>query len=253
MKLLKRSQLTLVMALGLSTVFSGSTFAAQLSEDGAEAEPKVVNTAQLKPLPHLPLEIWLHIIKFIPIKQRLYLAARVCKLWKKHAYEMAHELNFTSNQQAQEIIPADEIIKVVQIYPAIKSLNFSGCEQIFNAELATITKSCPMLQSLNLDWCYQITDTGFQEIAINCPLLLSLILSWCGQITDTGLEVIAKNCKLLQSLDLFYCKKITNTGLQAIIENCKLLKTLTLLKCDQITAEAITQLKHTHQNLEIIG
>ena len=141
----------------------------------------------------------------------------------------------------------DTLGVIAEMFPNIKTLDLSGCENIIKAGLAHL-KDLPNLQSLNLFGCVNITNTGLASLngMIN---LRYLDLRRCMNITETGLASL-NDMTNLQSLNLTYCYQITNlSSLNGMIN----LQSLNLSGCTSITDLAPLNSMKNLQFLDLSG
>ena len=129
----------------------------------------------------------------------------------------------------------ENLIKYIIETYSFSNLNFTGCREITDSGLKSLT-NCT---SLNLSFCKNITDSGLKSL-VNCT---SLNLTYCYGITDEGLKSLT-NCA---SLNLSYCNKITDLGLGSLT-NCT---SLNLSHCKKITKGAKTELRKRMEVIDI--
>jgi hypothetical protein len=240
MKLLKQSQLALVMALGLSSVFSGSTFATQPEPEDDEIVALVTATEQLKlkqvtqptALPFLAPEIWKRIFTYLSIKDSHKILVHVCCEWKEIVYATITQLSLAKKSVAQ-------IIQIMQTYPKLHTFTYSFPQTSSINQIVSIApKSCPNLQALYLNDSCNTTDPEFVTIISNCPQLEILQICGSNEITDEGLLSIAQQCSRLKEFYLSGKNKITYEGVQAFVKHFNgNLNSIEFFGCPNITKE----------------
>jgi hypothetical protein len=213
MKLLKHSQLALVMALGLSSVFSGSMLATQT----ASTSPKddefgalVTATEQLS----LGQQQDAYAILLSALQKARVKDLDLVPNWNE-LIEYCHQI--TSLTFSEENISSEELALIVQHCPKLISLVFLACEGIADDGLKAIAQHCPNLRKLKFNYCPDITNTGLQPIAQRCPNLKDFKFSNCPGITDAGQEAFESDLKALTAKALDACPDTTSKPYKSLL------------------------------------
>lgn len=104
--------------------------------------------------------------------------------------------------------------------PGLVSIQLSGCENITNAGVETLTNLQSGLTAVDLSGCDKITDDGLVFLT-RLPVLSSLDLYFCDKVTDVGLMTLSR-VTTLTSLDISGCDNITARGIEALAKNAGL-------------------------------
>lgn len=128
-------------------------------------------------------------------------------------------LNLTGCQQITDV--AIQSLTKSQCAKTIRNLNFSNCSMLTDASLLQISKSFDRLQAINLKQCHLITDAGLNQLTAGCRTLRRLRIWGCQEITDEAMESVAENVGTnLTWLDVGLCPLIGDDGLIAIADKC---------------------------------
>ena len=64
---------------------------------------------------------------------------------------------------------------------------------------------CEALQSLNLSGCQDILDDSIVTLSTECTSLQRVQLSWCVKLTEKSLDALVTNCQKLTCVDMSHC------------------------------------------------
>ena len=114
----------------------------------------------------------------------------------------------------------------------------SGCHQITDASIISISTNCSGPQLLDLRNCQKITDASIISLSTHCTRIQSLHLSLCDQISDASIISISENCTGLKSLNVSETN-ISDASLIAIAKNCTGLQYLRTEACDSLSSDVL--------------
>ena len=121
----------------------------------------------------------------------------------------------------------------------LTDVNVSGCRNLTDEAIKAITSS-GSLRSLNVAYCGKLlTDESITAVARHCPALTSLTVADCKFLTDASLTAVGNGCPALTTLDVSRCKQLTDESIQALVVGCPALTTLNLRNCALLTDAAI--------------
>lgn len=104
-----------------------------------------------------------------------------------------------------EKLNTKDLLKILQAFPKINSLDLSGIDLIDDEIVHLITIFSSNLTKIKLSGC-QISDKSLDELALKYPNLSSIDLSYCRLITTVGIKKIKEKCLFLNTLDLRGCQ-----------------------------------------------
>lgn len=160
----------------------------------------------------------------------------------------------------------DDVLTLVQAYPAIRALNLNHCDRLTDSSLAAIASSCIALEQLSiaeavhvtddglialsnntllqlcrldLTGCVKLTDCGVTKLLARCQQMESMKIGQCPHISNYSMIRIAECCPDMQVLDINYCYKISDTGLLALSKGCRRVVSLNLDYCQFISSSGL--------------
>jgi hypothetical protein len=71
----------------------------------------------------------------------------------------------------------------------------SGCDDITDEGIRSLSLACHELTNLNISHCYEISVLSLQYLQQGCPLLHSLDLSGCVNITEEDQQYLPVACQ----------------------------------------------------------
>ncbi len=107
--------------------------------------------------------------------------------------------------------------------------------------MAQFATTSPHLTVLDLSGCSNLTDACLLSLSKCLPDLKTLLLNYCWAITDNGIEHLCSGCTKIEILNLEECFKLSDKSLPKI-GTLHRLKRLTLVGC-VFTREALELLK----------
>eukprot|EP01126_Amoeba_proteus_P005638 TRINITY_DN11913_c0_g1_i1.p1 TRINITY_DN11913_c0_g1~~TRINITY_DN11913_c0_g1_i1.p1 ORF type:complete len:494 (-),score=67.13 TRINITY_DN11913_c0_g1_i1:187-1668(-) len=99
--------------------------------------------------------------------------------------------------------------------------------------------TCPYLVSLDLTGCLQIGDGCVMSLSENCPNLLCLKMNMCNNLTDLGCSYISKLAQL-EILSFRTGANISDTGVLSVTKGCTNLKSLSLNRAQLLTSRSLS-------------
>lgn len=155
-----------------------------------------------------------------------------CQRWLKIQNEARHSIKFQFHDMSAPIC-IKYLSKLLDRFPALKSVSLSACTEIPDSALALFQSAGLKLKNISLDCCFSITDDGLSHICNSSNVLSSLSLYRCN-ISDIGLEHVARSCPNLEIINLSYCAHVSDSGIAALGEGCSGLKVVTISYCRNI-------------------
>ncbi|CDO94361.1 unnamed protein product [Kluyveromyces dobzhanskii CBS 2104] len=122
--------------------------------------------------------------------------------------------------------------------PALRLVDFSGCENITDKTIDKLVTLAPKLRNLFLGKCSRITDSALKSLARLGKNIQTMHFGHCFNISDEGVKVLVSNCPKIQYIDFACCTNLTNKTLYELAELPKL-KRIGMVKCSQITDEGL--------------
>ncbi|KNC51860.1 uncharacterized protein AMSG_07953 [Thecamonas trahens ATCC 50062] len=221
----------------------------------------------------LPAELVLHILRFLPLRQRAVMreVSRGCAelasiplLWR--TVRFSRHLALSRFDGAADLWLA-AVTRAPYLTSALRSLSLATCKDVTDTGLALALPQLPRLESLDLSRCwgvtdallaslalapaaahlrslnlymvYQVTDVGITRLAPATPRLVRLNLYKCSLVTDTGLAVVAASCPDLVELTLYGLPHISDAGVAGALPLLPDLRKLNLGSCKQLTDAAL--------------
>lgn len=134
---------------------------------------KIISESLMKMIPHLPDEIWLKILQYVPLQHRLqhmqFVDRRLCRLCSDGA------LNATLNVINGLRVPERKSLALLsRISRSLTTLSFENCHWLSQTFFLKLP-SLPSLNSLNFGPCYLPHDKLYGFFA-NCPHLRNLVV-----------------------------------------------------------------------------
>ena len=134
----------------------------------------------------------------------------------------------------------------------LETLDFTGCHRLDDQSLLTLASGCYNLKHMILTDCTTISDNGVATLAQACPELIALDLRGCtnvGEFGDKALKAIGEYCSSLNQLNLMACKRVEDPGLISIANGCHYLNVLKLSGCGGISGDALKALCRNSLNM----
>jgi hypothetical protein len=115
----------------------------------------------------------------------------------------------------------------------LQKLDLSGCWEVSDDDLKSVSITCPNLTVLSLSNCWKISDTGITYIAKSSTNLKELDLSYCGQLSCSGL--LNHSWSKLEKFNFSFCKQLGDEHLEAILSKTTKIKSLEFRRCNRVT------------------
>jgi hypothetical protein len=162
--------------------------------------------------------------------------------------------------------------KMQLVCPNMRKLDLSGCPRLTNAALTMVAQVYPALESLNITGCVKVSTLGLKALG-KCSMLRCLVADRCERITSNSMYVFATvkegkkkrrlsfaNRKLprvnrqlsLREISLVGCYRIAPQRFGDIALSCKLLTNLNFSYC-QVDAAALRVVADNLRELAVIG
>ena len=99
----------------------------------------------------------------------------------------------------------DEVIeRLGDSCPSVEDVCFSHCK-LTDQGIKGFCLKCKALQSINLSGCQDISDDSIITMSANCTSLKRVQLSWCVKLTEKSLDALVSSCQDLTSVDVSQC------------------------------------------------
>eukprot|EP01102_Stenamoeba_stenopodia_P016363 TRINITY_DN5718_c0_g2_i1.p1 TRINITY_DN5718_c0_g2~~TRINITY_DN5718_c0_g2_i1.p1 ORF type:complete len:1014 (+),score=165.43 TRINITY_DN5718_c0_g2_i1:338-3379(+) len=136
--------------------------------------------------------------------------------------------------------------------PQLRKINLSRCFNINDSSIAKLIDLAPALESINASYCQDVTDVGVHALAEKCSNTLRCCdFSGCSSITNDSIMHLAQTCSL-ESLSLFNCFMISDVSTEEIAKHCRDLIYLDVSCCD-VSDQSITTLVDNCRRLEVLA
>ncbi|XP_049810168.1 F-box/LRR-repeat protein 20-like [Schistocerca nitens] len=182
---------------------------------------------------HLPIEIVIHIMKYLPLADRIC-ASQVCRLW----YEAAQEFGLHKNEV---VVLHGDLTRPLEV---LESSSGSFMHFVFKeVELGNKLKGfwdkfCPQMRSLALHNC-DVSEKMFVDILLKCVKLESLSINGCRELlmsgrvleVDTDISRLIKTLKKLRRLCLAFNRYLSDALFNRFVAVASNLEDLSLKGC----------------------
>jgi Leucine-rich repeat (LRR) protein len=174
---------------------------------------------------------------------------------------MLQDLTLNSNIYSEYSDKSMQELSRGKFRNTLLSLAISGCHNITDEGIFSLSLGCKKLQYLMLQECNKISDVSLKYLSSSsnvhggCPDLQHLSLRQGfgrssdmshyespANITDAGIHYLSNGCSTLQTLDLGRCTLVTDQGLHSLSRGCQLLQHLDLEHCDKVTDQGLSYL-----------
>ncbi|KAF7301819.1 Carbohydrate esterase family 9 protein [Mycena indigotica] len=122
--------------------------------------------------------------------------------------------------------------------PRIQNLRLTGCKQLSDKTLESISKLGDHLDVLLLAHVSEITDNGIVKLARSCTKLRCIDVGFCRNLTDLAVFCLAE-LRYMRRLSLVRVHRVTDIAIFALAEHALDLERLNLSYCDRLSLDAL--------------
>ena len=133
----------------------------------------------------------------------------------------------------------DILIPVLKRNSFLQVIDISGCLDVTNNSIVTLSTSCQGLMELHLSECRWLSSAALTQIGFNCHYLVKLTLRGCWNIDDVSLCTIVASNPNLHELDISDCYSITDIAVYDLAKCCRDLRYIGLKGCWRVHDGAI--------------
>eukprot|EP00466_Bigelowiella_natans_P019074 jgi/Bigna1/85623/estExt_fgenesh1_pg.C_50071 len=132
-------------------------------------------------------------LSFLSTKER-HVVQRVCKMW---ASRFSFSKTTTLNLSGVYTLTNQQFIKLVGLYPSLKTVSLRGCRRLTDNALKTLADTqSKSVVSVDLSRMPKISDDGLRLLE-SCQDLQKLSIASCANITKGGVQTLARKCPKL--------------------------------------------------------
>jgi hypothetical protein len=158
---------------------------------------------------------------------------------------------------------SDAHLEAIVTMNNLSVLDLTGCDNLTDRAIATLSRGCPHLRTLVLAGCWRLTDIAIEHVSDGClidayhepfepfnePSYLCSLLDIPVVKRDTSslFDSLMSSFQELELLDLSHTA-ITNVGLGLLTDKCRRIRTLNTTGCTRLTRPAIDDLICSRRN-----
>jgi len=162
----------------------------------------------------LPVELVTRILNYVgrkigpgPDSKKLKELSTVCKMWRTSCHDITFQFDLKLRHCAS--VNDETIVKLLNQYPSVSSLQLGWCPDLTDDGMASIAKMAPNLRKFELCDARRVTNTGVLALLSECNLIESLVLKGCA-VDVSGLLPLKNNKHLKSVMVINSAVRITN-------------------------------------------